>query len=170
MILRDLGSLETLESDDSDRNTEWRKKHRIYKSAREKGTGSNTTFFQRVFSSFSAAYCFMCLTAVVLDTGSGRTFGWKYTSDFEYPGSEAMQLSQGIPPLVKGESTALADIAFLAGAGSETSEVMGESLHTWFGASSNVTDHQDVVTQFRERYERIHSESAVEYKLIEVPD
>ena len=174
MILQDLGSLETLESDDSDRNTAWRKKHRIYKGAREIGSGSNTTFFQRVFSSFIAAYCLMFLTAVLWETDSGRTFGWKYTSDFEYPGSEAMQyptckLIQGIPPL-EGESTALADIAFLAGVGYETSEVIEESLHTWFGASSNVTDHQDVVTEFRERYETINSESAVEYKLIGFPD
>jgi lipase ATG15 len=175
VLLKDFGSLDSLEKDDSNRNTEWRKKHRINKVAREIGAGSNTRFFQRLFLVFITVYCFLFLSAVVIETDSGRAFGWAYTYDFEYPGSKhdiqypTCQLSQGIPPL-QDTPTSLADIAFLAGLSYETSEVVEDSLQTWFGSSSNVIYHQDVVTEFRKEFESINVESAVEYKFVGFPD
>jgi lipase ATG15 len=170
IALGELGSTDGLSGMYSNRREEWRSNH-ILKKTYGISCGSARRVWTKVFLIFSIAFGALTVSAFFLQAGNGRDFGLRYTSDFEYKGKGALQYSscEMTNGAVDTSSTTLLDYSFLSTLAYETKDITNATLDTWF-QDTNVINHEFLVEEFREEYEKQNSKSSVSYKFIGFPD
>lgn len=186
VVLQDLGSLDGMELNNTneDPDEEWREKHRLGQIISEISSGVKRKFWMSLYAFFIVVFCAIFMSAVALGSNDGKPIGQDMSENHEYLGSgdlqySSCQLGQGIVTPA-GLENSLVDFTFLATVAYEDPSATEVSLGKWFRADEDVAngddtgtdgviDHQDIVNDFKKKYEAENGESAVTYKFIGFP-
>jgi len=166
-LFKELGSLEGLEKSCSDADDEWNKKHKYSLMGKKK-----STFWLGVFSFFITLFGVVFVGAVFSSKTVGEeklktvpNFVYRGAGNLKYPTCSLAHISS----LSGGSNTSLVDFSFLATNTYRSREARTDALRDWF-VDEIYIEHNEIVDNFRDEYETMNRESAIEYTLTGFPD